>query len=262
MDPDFMTRYLPEHGASRETGHGEPAREPDLSDPSIAEPGADLDDAQESTAEHTRRPRCWRRTSTPRSAPTRRSLAPSRRGRAPVRCSPAASTPTAGRTASGADTPVPSRPLRPPRPPSRRPLTQTARPSPSTRPPAGRRHRGEVTEASAAGVGAARRFRAADSGPQPAAPPSAGRPMPATAYGRTAERPPNAGPPGRRCPTRATAAPQRAGVGRLGAHPRVRPLESRSRRGAPASRRAGQVTHPAARNGLAQSGFTSAPGTW
>jgi MinD-like ATPase involved in chromosome partitioning or flagellar assembly len=54
MDPEFMTRYLPEHGASRESGHGEPAGSPDVSDPSVAEPGADLDDvlsrAHETTA--------------------------------------------------------------------------------------------------------------------------------------------------------------------------------------------------------------------
>jgi MinD-like ATPase involved in chromosome partitioning or flagellar assembly len=51
MDPEFMTRYLPEHGAAREPGDGDPAGEPDLGDPSVTEPGADLDDAQ---PEHSR----------------------------------------------------------------------------------------------------------------------------------------------------------------------------------------------------------------
>src|SRR5438067_10339250 len=46
MDPDFMTRYLPEHGAARQTGHGDPTAEPDLTDPSVAEPGADIDAGQ------------------------------------------------------------------------------------------------------------------------------------------------------------------------------------------------------------------------
>jgi MinD-like ATPase involved in chromosome partitioning or flagellar assembly len=53
MDPDFMTRYLPEHGAARETGHGDPAGEPDLDGPSVAEPGADLDDVHSRAHETT-----------------------------------------------------------------------------------------------------------------------------------------------------------------------------------------------------------------
>jgi hypothetical protein len=51
MDPDFMTRYLPEHGAARETGHDQPADEPHVDDPSVAEPGAGLDTPQH---EHSR----------------------------------------------------------------------------------------------------------------------------------------------------------------------------------------------------------------
>jgi MinD-like ATPase involved in chromosome partitioning or flagellar assembly len=42
MDPDFLTRYLPEHGAGRETGYGDPTADPDVSDPALTEPGADL----------------------------------------------------------------------------------------------------------------------------------------------------------------------------------------------------------------------------
>ena len=55
MDPDFMTRYLPQQGAEREAGQGqgEPVGEPDVGEapsigesPSVGQAGAHIEGAE------------------------------------------------------------------------------------------------------------------------------------------------------------------------------------------------------------------------
>jgi MinD-like ATPase involved in chromosome partitioning or flagellar assembly len=186
-----MTRYLPENGAARESGQGDPAGSPDVSDPSVTEPGADLDDAHSGHS---------------RAHETTAVLAPD------VNAAIRVHSPQLG--------PQPPRPgPRPPQPGPPPPLVAASpvRTAPRPEPSASPAETGEPTTGDPEGkttpvdpatrdAATAARFTGvappADSGPrtgpQPAAPPSAGQAS--TRYGAPPRRPgtpPNAGPPAR-----------------------------------------------------------------